>query len=82
VGAHIFDRLVHQDESQRLIPGLATAWKTVDDLTWEFTLRRGVKFHDGSDFDAHDVVATYKRVPWVPNSPSSYTGFVRPIVRR
>jgi len=80
VGAHIFDRLVHQDESQRLIPGLATAWKTVDDLTWEFTLRRGVKFHDGSDFDAHDVVATYKRVPWVPNSPSSYTGFVRPIV--
>ena len=80
VAHHIFDRLVHQDEQQRLIPGLATAWKTVDDLTWEFTLRRGVKFHDGSDFDANDVVATYKRVPWVPNSPSSYTGFVRPIV--
>jgi peptide/nickel transport system substrate-binding protein len=80
VGAHIFDRLVHQDEQQRLIPGLATSWRTIDDLTWEFTLRRGVKFHDGSDFDANDVVASYRRVPWVPNSPSSYAGFVRPIV--
>ena len=80
VGALIFDRLVHQDEQQRLIPGLATSWRTIDDLTWEFTLRRGVKFHDGSDFDANDVVASYRRVPWVPNSPSSYAGFVRPIV--
>jgi peptide/nickel transport system substrate-binding protein len=39
-------------------PGLATAWKWVDDLTLEFTLRRGVKFHDGQPFDADDVVYT------------------------
>jgi peptide/nickel transport system substrate-binding protein len=77
---HLFDRLVHQDEKQRLVPGLATAWRSIDDLTWEFTLRKGVKFHDGSEFGPEDVVASFKRVPWVPNSPSSYAAFVRPVV--
>jgi peptide/nickel transport system substrate-binding protein len=72
VAAHIFDRLVHRDEHQKLVPGLATEWKAVDDTTWEFKLRHGVKFHDGSDFTADDVVATLKRIPWVPNSPSSF----------
>jgi peptide/nickel transport system substrate-binding protein len=80
IASHIFDRLVHQDEKQRLVPGLATAWTAIDDLTWEFQLRRDVRFHDGSEFDARDVLATLKRVPWVPKSPSSFTGFVRPIV--
>ncbi len=72
VAAHIFDRLILKDEHQRLIPGLATEWKAIDDTTWEFKLRHGVKFHDGSEFTAADVVATLKRVPWVPNSPSSF----------
>ena len=43
-------------------------------------LRRNVKFHDGSPFTAQDVVATFKRVPNVPNSPSSMATFVKPIV--
>jgi peptide/nickel transport system substrate-binding protein len=72
VAMHIFDRLVHKDPQQRLIPGLATEWKAIDDTTWEFKLRKGVKFHDGSEFTAEDVVANLKRVPWVPNSPSSF----------
>jgi peptide/nickel transport system substrate-binding protein len=72
VATHIFDRLVLRDEKQRLIPGLATEWTAIDEKTWEFKLRRGVKFHDGSDFTADDVVSTLKRVPWVPNSPSSF----------
>ena len=79
VAQHVFDRLVHQDEKQRLQPGLATEWRAIDDTTWEFRLRRGVKFHDGSDFDAQDVFATLKRVPWVPNSPSSFTIYTRAI---
>src|SRR5438876_11748484 len=61
VAAHIFDYLVLRDERQRPIPGLAQAWKTIDPLTWEFTLRMGVKFHDGSDFTAADVVSTIVR---------------------
>ena len=77
---HIFDRLVHQDDRQHLIPGLATEWRTIDDTTWEFKLRPGVKFHDGSDFTGDDVVATLKRVPWVPNSPSSMSIYTKSIV--
>ena len=42
---HVFDTLVYVDERGRPIPGLAT-WTTPDPLTWEFTLRRGVKFHE------------------------------------
>jgi peptide/nickel transport system substrate-binding protein len=80
VAAHIFDTLVAQDPRQRLIPSLATEWRPLDDTTWEFKLRRGVKFHDGSDFTAEDVVATLRRVPWVPNSPSSFAIYTRPIV--
>jgi peptide/nickel transport system substrate-binding protein len=80
IATHLFDRLVHRDERQRLIPGLATAWKAVDDTTWEFSLRRGVKFHDGSEFTAEDVAATLKRVTSIPNSPSSFGLYVRSIV--
>ena len=72
VAVHIFGRLIEQDEKQRLMPGLATSWKAIDDKTWEFKLRKGVKFHDGCDFTAEDVVSTLKRVPKVPNSPASF----------
>ncbi len=74
---HIFDRLILQNERQQLEPGLAVSWKPVDDLTWEFKLRRGVKFHDGSDFDADDVVCTWDRAPNVPNSPSSFGTYTK-----
>ncbi len=79
IAQYFFDRLVHFDHQQRPIPGLAESWRALDDTSWEFKLRRGVKFHDGSDFDAEDVLATFKRVPWVPNSPSSFTAMVRGI---
>jgi len=72
VAHHIFDTLVKQDHQQRLSPGLAESWKALEDSTWEFKLRKGVKFHDGSDFTAEDVAFTVKRAPAVPNSPSSY----------
>ena len=73
----IFDRLVDQDEKQRLIPGLAVSWQPIDDLTWEFKLREGVKFHDGTDFNADDVVCTIERAPNVPNSPSSFGTYLK-----
>jgi peptide/nickel transport system substrate-binding protein len=79
LAAHIFDRLIHQDERQRLIPGLALSWKAVDEITWEFKLRQGVRFHDGSPFDAQDVLATLRRAPNVPNSPSSFGLYTRGI---
>src|ERR1700757_4211653 len=79
VAAHIFDYLVLRDERQRTIPGLAESWRTVDPLTWEFKLRRGVKFHDGTEFTAADVIASIERVPTVPNSPSPFTVYTKQI---
>jgi peptide/nickel transport system substrate-binding protein len=73
---HIFEPLVSQDAKQALEPGLAESWKAVNDTTWEFKLRKGVKFFDGSPFTADDVLATLKRVPNVPRSPSSFASFI------
>lgn len=72
VSRHFFDPLVLQDEHQRLLPGLAESWRTVDARTWEFRLRRGVLFHDGSEFSAEDVAATIRRAPGLPNNPGSF----------
>jgi peptide/nickel transport system substrate-binding protein len=77
VAFYMFDTLVKQNESLKPMPGLALSWKPISDLVWEFKLRPGVKFHDGSDFTAEDVVFTYERVGKVPNSPGLYTIYTR-----
>ena len=74
---HMFESLVWQDEQQKLSPLLATSWKPTGPTTWEFKLRKGVKFHDGSDFTARDVVYTACRIPNVPNSPSSFSIYTK-----
>jgi peptide/nickel transport system substrate-binding protein len=53
----------------KLAPMLATAWKQVDDTTWEFTLGDGVTFHDGSPFNAE---AAAFAVNWVWNPQNSF----------
>ncbi len=73
----IFDRLIMPDETQQLRPGLAVSWKPIDDTTWEFKLREGVKFHDGSPFTADDVVFTFQRAPNVEGSPSSFGTYLK-----
>ena len=73
----IFDTLILQDETQKLTPGLAESWKAINDTTWEFKLRKNVKFHDGSPFTAADVVFSMARPAKVPNSPSPFTLFTR-----
>lgn len=80
VGGHIFEPLVGKDQRGRLIPALAESWRAIDELTWEFRLRRGVKFHDGSDFTAADVAFSLDRVPTVPNSPSPFTTYSKQII--
>jgi len=58
-----WDTLVHRDpETFQTKPLLATDWKLIDDLTLEFGIRRGVKFHDGSTLSADDVVYTLNTV--------------------
>lgn len=80
VNAHMFDTLVGQDEFSRLEPGLALSWKLLDDTTWEFKLRPGVRFHNGEALTAEDVVSSFARVPKVANSPGSYTIYTKPVV--
>src|SRR6266567_6345250 len=58
---NLYDTLTRWDTALQLQPGLATSWKTVNETTWEFTLRSGVKFHDGAPFTAEDVKATFER---------------------
>ncbi len=56
---HIYDRLVDRDpKDYKPAPMLATGWKIINDTTWEFTLRQGVKFHNGEPFTATSVKAT------------------------
>jgi peptide/nickel transport system substrate-binding protein len=73
-----FDPLVNNDDNA-LQPGLATSWKSTGPLTWEFTLRQGVKWHDGQDFTSDDVVFSYQRAPNVPGSVASFAGFLRTV---
>jgi peptide/nickel transport system substrate-binding protein len=57
----------------KVVPGLATDYSaSADALTWTFKLRQGVKFSDGSDFDATDVLASYDAM-WDAKSPN-HTG--------
>jgi peptide/nickel transport system substrate-binding protein len=73
IAEHVFETLVAKDARQKLKPGLADSWRALDDTTWEVKLRRGVKFHDGSDFTAEDVVFSLARPETIKNSPSSFT---------
>ncbi|WP_270937205.1 ABC transporter substrate-binding protein [Falsiroseomonas oryzae] len=75
----IFEGLTEIDEALQTKPALATAWRMLDANTWEFDLRPGVRFHDGTPFTARDITATFARVPNVPNSPALFTQFIRPI---
>ena len=61
IAEQIFDPLVRRDARLRPIPGLAESWRSLDDLTWEFRLRKNVTFHDGSPFTADDVVFSLER---------------------
>ncbi len=80
VAHQAWDTLVHRDpETFQLKPQLATAWRLANDTTLEFTLRDGVKFHDGSPFTADDVaytvqVATGDKQVAVPSNYSFIDG--------
>jgi peptide/nickel transport system substrate-binding protein len=76
---HVFEALVATDQQQRLVPALAASWRALDERTWEFKLRAGAKFSNGTPFTARDVVYSLCRVPTVENSPSSFTIFTRGI---
>ena len=66
--ANVFEPLVAYDRNLELVPALAIRWETPDETTWDFTLRPGVFFHDGSPLDAEAVVAALDRARLSPES--------------
>lgn len=60
--SEILDTLVKLDYDMNLVPGLATEWERLSPTTWQFTLRQGVSFHDGTAFDAGAAKQSLERV--------------------
>ena len=79
VARHLFDALTGTDADERLEPKLAESWRAVGEREWEFTLREGVRFHDGSPLTADDVVFSFERVRSIPNNPNPYTAGLRSV---
>jgi len=79
---HIFDKLVQMDPDSKMIPGIATSWKPIDEKTWEFKLRKGAKFHDGSEVTAEDVAFSIDRVAQIPNSPGPFVAYTKAIIAK
>jgi peptide/nickel transport system substrate-binding protein len=73
----IYSGLITQDANLKVVPDLAASWRTTDVTHWEFKLRPGVKWQDGSPFTADDVVFSYQRARNVPNSPGSFLQFLK-----
>jgi len=67
MNSQMYEPLVRRDPQMVLEAALAESWGPKGNSAWEFKLRKGVKFHDGADFDAEDVVFSIKRAQH-PNS--------------
>src|ERR671935_2053691 len=61
INGQMYETLVNRGKKLEIVPVLATEWQEVDPLTWRFTLRKGVRFHDGTPFTADDVLFSMQR---------------------
>jgi peptide/nickel transport system substrate-binding protein len=57
----VYEPLVDFNSSYEIEPALAVGWHLIDDSTWQFDLRQGVRFHDGAKFTSQDVVFSLNR---------------------
>jgi peptide/nickel transport system substrate-binding protein len=62
INGHVYESLVMRGKKLEIIPALAASWKQTSPTVWVFNLRKGVKWHDGSDFKADDVVFSIQRL--------------------
>lgn len=81
VGQMLFDSLLTTDATATLRPGLAESWRAVGDTAWEFTLREGVRFHDGTPLTADDIAYTFERIPQMRGPGASFSTMIRPVQR-
>jgi peptide/nickel transport system substrate-binding protein len=60
--SNVYETLVRFDDKLRIEPALAESWTVLSPTTWRFTLRRGVRFHNGAPLTADDVVFSWQRI--------------------
>lgn len=77
---NIYEGLVAFDRNLKLKPSLAVSWGNTGENSWEFRLRQGVKFHDGSSFSAQDVIDTFNKAKSSGNTQiSGYISTIKEI---
>lgn len=82
LSSHLYDTLVGVDREGRLVPALALSWRAVSPTVWEFRLRPGVRFHDGTPLTAADVLYSLERPATLSHSPGPFTPFTKTIVAK
>ncbi len=79
VTGNMYEPLVGRGKKLELVPLLATTWKQTAPTVWRFTLRKDVKFHDGSPFTADDVIFSYERAKADGSDMKTYVGPIKEI---
>jgi peptide/nickel transport system substrate-binding protein len=74
--SQVYEPLVDFNSNYAIEPSLAIAWKLIDPRTWQFDLRPGVRFHDGTPFTSEDVIFSLNRAM---SKASDYRQFVSSI---
>lgn len=62
IHVNMFDSLLEKNREGEFVPDLAESWKSIDELTWEFTLNPKATFHNGDPVTSHDIKFTLERV--------------------
>jgi peptide/nickel transport system substrate-binding protein len=76
---HTYEGLTRYTKTYAIEPALATGWQQISPTQLRFTLRKGVKFHDGSSFTADDVVFSYGRIMQPQGTMQVYVGSVKEV---
>ncbi|KZD12533.1 ABC transporter substrate-binding protein [Oceanibaculum pacificum] len=66
--SNVYEGLIRRTPDLKIEPSLATKWEMVEPTRWRFHLRKGVKFHNGNDFNADDVIFSYNRINHVDSN--------------
>ncbi|NDZ13331.1 ABC transporter substrate-binding protein [Variovorax sp. WS11] len=61
MNGQVYETLVKRDKDLGLAPALAVSWQQTGPTVWRMVIREGVKFHDGTDFNADDVIFSVAR---------------------
>ena len=77
--SYVYEPLVDYDKDFQIVPSLAVEWTNESDTVWRFKLREGVKFHDGADFTADDVVFSVNRAMAPTSNFKAYVNGIKDV---